>query len=204
MLRGKVGRDLYLESGRVYLRPPRNGDWQAWADLREHSRAFLTPWEPTWPADSLSRLSFRRRLEQYRYEWEQQSGYSLFIFNRGDDDLVGGISLTNVRRGVALTGSLGYWVGGRHARRGFMFEALGAMLDFGFEQLGLHRLEAACLKNNVASQGLLRKSGFIEIGCARQYLRINGQWQDHLLFEILASDRRAAKAARDTNGRQRP
>ena len=196
MLRGKVGKDLYLEGARVYLRPPRGADWQVWADLREASRAFLTPWEPTWPADSLSRLAYKRRLEQYRYEWEQQSGYSLFIFNRADDDLVGGISLTNVRRGVSLTGSLGYWVGGRHARLGFMTDALAAMMDFAFDQLGLHRLEAACLKNNLASQGLLRKSGFQEIGVARQYLRINGQWQDHLLFEILASDRRAARAAK--------
>ena len=194
MLRGKVGRDLFLESGRIYLRPPRNADWQAWAELREASRAFLTPWEPSWPVDSLSRLAYRRRLEQYRYEWEQQSGYSLFIFTAASDQLVGGISLSNVRRGVALTGSLGYWVGGRHARRGYMFEALAAMMDFGFEQLGLHRLEAACLKNNLPSQGLLRKSGFQQIGCARQYLRIAGQWQDHLLFEILASDRRTAKA----------
>ena len=195
MLRGKVGRDLYLNSGRVYLRPPRNADWQTWADLRETSRAFLTPWEPTWPVDSLTRLAFKRRLEQYRYEWDQQSGYSLFIFNRTNDDLVGGISLTNVRRGVALTGSLGYWVGGSHARQGFMTWALAGMMDFAFGQLGLHRLEAACLRNNAASQGLLRKSGFQQIGCARQYLRINGQWQDHLLFEILAGDRRAAQAA---------
>lgn len=195
MLRGKVGRDLYLNSGRVYLRPPRNADWQTWADLRETSRAFLTPWEPTWPVDSLTRLAFKRRLEQYRYEWDQQSGYSLFIFNRTNDDLVGGISLTNVRRGVALTGSLGYWVGGLHARQGFMTGALAGMMDFAFGQLGLHRLEAACLRNNAASQGLLRKSGFQQIGCARQYLRINGQWQDHLLFEILAGDRRAAQAA---------
>jgi ribosomal-protein-alanine N-acetyltransferase len=70
-----------------------------------------------------------------------------------------------------------------------MTEALAAMMNFAFDQLGLHRLEAACLMNNVASQGLLKKSGFQQIGCARQYLRINGQWQDHLLFETLASDR---------------
>ena len=189
MLRGKVGKDLHLEQGRIYLRPPRSSDWQAWSVLREQSRSFLTPWEPTWPPDSLTRLAFRRRLDQYRYEWEQQSGYSLFIFKVASDELLGGISLSNVRRGVALTGSLGYWVGGGYARLGFMTEALAAMMNFVFDQLGLHRLEAACLMNNAASQGLLKKSGFQQIGCARQYLRINGQWQDHLLFETLASDR---------------
>ena len=192
MLRGKVGKDLHLEQGRVYLRPPRSSDWQAWSVLREQSRSFLTPWEPTWSTDSLTRLAFRRRLDQYRYEWEQQSGYSLFILHGASDELLGGISLSNVRRGVALTGSLGYWVGAGYARLGFMTEALAAMMNFAFDQLGLHRLEAACLMNNVASQGLLKKSGFQQIGCARQYLRINGQWQDHLLFETLASDRQRA------------
>ena len=182
------GVGVSLEQGRIYLRPARRSDWKAWAELRQKSRAFLTPWEPTWSHDALGRESYRRRLRQYRFEWDQETGYSFFIFRRDDDALLGGITLSNVRRGVAQTGNLGYWIGQPYARLGYMAEAVEAILGFAFEELGLHRLEAACLLNNEASQGLLKKLGFREHGLARQYLKINGKWQDHLLFEILRNE----------------
>ena len=179
-----------LDAPRIYLRPPRRGDWQSWSALRQVSRAFLTPWEPTWAQGALSREAFRRRLRQYREEWEAQIGYSFFLFLRQNHGLLGGISLTNVRRGVALTGTLGYWMGEPHTRQGFMSEALQAVMGFAFEQHGLHRLEAACLPHNDASRRLLGKSGFREVGRVRQYLKIAGTWQDHILYEILRDDTR--------------
>ncbi len=189
-LRSPMERALILQHGRVYLRPPRNGDWRAWCRLRADSRAFLVPWEPSWPSDALTRRAFRRRLQQYNHEMQTGQGYSFLIFRRELDTLLGGISVTNVRRGVAQSASLGYWIGRPYARQGFMGEALTAVLDFAFDQLGLHRVEAACLPENAASQGLLRKVGFREEGYARGYLRINGMWQDHVLFGILAEDPR--------------
>ncbi len=195
---GEKKRTIKLERGRVFLRPARVSDWRDWAELRDRSRDFLSPWEPTWPNDALSRQAYRRRLRQYDYEWEQGTGFSFFVFAREDDQLLGGISFSNVRRGVAQTASLGYWVGKPYARQGYMSEALLAALEFGFDRLGLHRLEAACLVNNEASQGLLRKSGFSKQGYARQYLRIDGRWQDHLLFEILRNDPRGAAVAKST------
>ena len=184
------GQAVRLERGRLYLRPAQRGDWRAWADLRQRSRAFLSPWEPTWAHDALSSEGFRRRLRQYRFEWEQETGYSFFIFLRESDALVGGVTLSNVRRGVAQTGSLGYWIGEDYAQKGYMTEAVAAVMDFAFNDLNLHRLEAACLLNNEASQALLKKCGFRGHGTARQYLKINGKWQDHLLFEILRNDAR--------------
>jgi ribosomal-protein-alanine N-acetyltransferase len=165
-------------------------DWQVWAELREASRDFLVRWEPTWPRDALSKAAFRRRLDHVRQEWEQETGYSFLAFRSADEELIGGVTLSNVRRGVAQTASLGYWVGAPHARQGYMSEALLAVLDFAFEQLGLHRMEAACLEQNEASRRLLEKSGFHQVGYARQYLKIDGRWQDHVLFEILRSDPR--------------
>ena len=120
----------------------------------------------------------------------QGSGYSFLIFRKEDDCLMGGATLSNIRRGVAQTASLGYWIGQSYSRRGYMTEALSLLLDFGFEHLGMHRVEAACLPNNDASKALLLKLGFAEEGFARQYLRINGAWQDHLLFAILRNDPR--------------
>jgi ribosomal-protein-alanine N-acetyltransferase len=183
-------RELTLEHGRVRLRPPRAADWSAWAGLRQTSRDFLEPWEPSWPAGALTRQDFRRRLRQYAFERREDSGYAFFIFHRDSDALLGGITLANLRRGVAQTGSIGYWMGKPHARQGYMSEALVALLDFCFGELNLHRIEAACLPHNVASRKLLEKCGFQGEGYARNYLKINGKWQDHLLFGVLAEDHR--------------
>lgn len=170
------------------LRAPVERDWRAYAELRAASRAFLEPWEPTWPSDALSRDAFHRRLNRYASDWREDTGYSLFLFDRGSADLVGGISLSNVRRGVAQCGTLGYWMGQAHAGQGYMREGLGLLLDFCFDELGLHRVEAACLPHNEPSKNLLRGRGFSEDGYARQYLKIRGTWQDHLLFSLLSSD----------------
>lgn len=121
----------------------------------------------------------------YDREWQQATGYSFLVLRRKDDALLGGVTLTNLRRGVAQSVSLGYWVGGRHARQGFMAEALAGALEFCFDALSLHRVEAACLPNNEASKALLVRSGFRENSNARQVFRINGHWQDHMLFAML-------------------
>jgi len=177
-----------LAGRRAELRAPDRNDWQQWAELRSASRAFLAPWEPTWSDDALSRAAFKRRLARYALEWHSDQGYTFLLFRLEDRALVGGISLTNVRRGVAESCSIGYWIGQRFARQGFMTEGLELSLRFAFERLRLHRVEAACLPHNAPSRGLLLKTGFREEGYAREYLCIDGKWQDHVLFGLLASE----------------
>lgn len=179
-----------VHGGGVMLRSPHSGDYQAWAELRAESRAFLTPWEPTWSRDDLTRAAFRRRLKHYARDIREDLAYPFFIFRAVDEQLVGGITMSNVRRGVAQTCSIGYWIGRAHARQGHMTAALHALVPFAFDTLGLHRIEAACLPTNEASMGLLIKCGFEREGYARRYLRINGVWQDHVLFALLAEDAR--------------
>jgi ribosomal-protein-alanine N-acetyltransferase len=181
-------RNLRLERRRVYLRYPIQSDWSDWSVLRAESQAFLAEWEPTWAADALSRGAFRRRLRIYKSEMRQGVTYSFLILRNADDTLLGGITLSNLRRGVAQTATLGYWIGAPHARQGYMSEALLATIEFAFRRLGLHRVEAACLPANEASRRLLLSCGFQEQGYAREYLRINGRWQDHQLFSILRGD----------------
>jgi|TARA_A100001037_G_scaffold253962_1_gene238848 ribosomal-protein-alanine N-acetyltransferase len=183
-----------LEGSRTFLRPPGERDWRAYAEIRAANRKFLEPWEPTWPSDALSRDAFYRRLNRYASDWRNDTGYSMFVFERESYALLGGISLSNVRRGVAQCGTLGYWIGEDYAGQGYMREGLALLLGFCFDELGLHRVEAACLPSNAASRGLLVGSGFSEDGYARKYLKIRGVWQDHLLFSLLAEDHRAAKA----------
>lgn len=182
------------------LRTPKRGDWRQWAELRGSSRDFLQPWEPTWPADALSRDAYDARLRRMGREWREDQAYSFFIFDaapdaRAEKTLVGGVSFANVRRSVAQTAMVGYWVGAPYARRGFVGAACELALDFAFGPLRLHRVEAACLPDNAASRGLLRKLGFTEEGLARGCLRIDGAWRDHVLYAVLAGDRRAERAA---------
>jgi ribosomal-protein-alanine N-acetyltransferase len=178
-----------VEGDNVFLRAPQTGDYAEWAALREASRAFLTPWEPTWPADDLSRSAFRRRLRRYAEDLRTDSSYAFFLFRKSDGVLLGGLTLANIRRGVAQAGSLGYWIGEPYARRGLMSAAVRALVPFSFTALRLHRLEAACIPSNAASIRLLEKCGFVREGYAREYLCINGLWQDHVLFARLSTDR---------------
>jgi ribosomal-protein-alanine N-acetyltransferase len=172
----------------VKLRAPQMIDFADWAALREASRDFLTPWEPVWPADDLSRGAFRRRLKRYAEDQRADQSYAFLIFRSEDDVLVGGLTLANMRRGVAQAGSIGYWIGATFVKRGYMTAAVRALIPFAFGTLGLHRLEAACIPDNAASIALLERAGFHREGYAREYLCINGVWADHLLYARLKDD----------------
>jgi len=172
----------------VTLRVPQSADFAEWAALREQSRDFLVPWEPTWPADDLTRGAFRRRLKRYAEDLRNDLAYAFLIFRSEDNALLGGLTLANIRRGVAQAGSIGYWIGAPFARKGYMTAAMRGLIPFCFGALHLHRLEAACIPTNTASIHLLEKTGFQREGYARSYLCINGAWQDHLLYARLKDD----------------
>lgn len=179
-----------LTGPRILLRPPAYRDAPAWVALRRQSADFLQPWEPTWPPDGATAAAFHRRRAQDKEEWRAETGYGFFIFGRDGKELLGGITISNVRLGVARSASLGYWIGAPYARKGYMTEAVRCVLDFSFGPLQLHRVEAACLPQNAPSRGLLLKCGFKEEGLAREYLMINGKWCDHITFGILTTDPR--------------
>ena len=176
----------------LYLRPAVAADFPAWAQLRAESRAFLTPWEPTWPDDDLTRAAFRRRLRRQSEDMARDDSFAFLIFDSGSDALLGGLTLGGIRRGVAQAGTLGYWMGARHAGKGRMTRAVAAAVRYGFATLRLHRIEAACLPENVASMTLLERNGFQREGLARGYLRIDGAWRDHMLYGLLEHE--AARA----------
>jgi ribosomal-protein-alanine N-acetyltransferase len=172
----------------VSLRLPHAGDFVEWAALRERSREFLIPWEPTWPADDLTRGAFRRRLKRYAEDVRGDLAYAFLIFRSEDNAMVGGLTLANIRRGVAQAGSIGYWTGAPFSRKGYMTAAIRALAPFCFGALRLHRLEAACIPSNTASIRLLERTGFQREGYARAYLCINAIWQDHVLYARLKDD----------------
>lgn len=183
-------RSRRIQGPRVFLRPPRRRDARAWIDLRRRSHAFLSPWEPEWRPEALTRSSYVRQLRSQALAAHQDRGYAFLVFRRGDRALLGGISVSNIRRGVAQSGSLGYWVGAPHARQGYMTEALSVLLPVLFDRVRLHRIEAAAVVGNEASIRLLERIGFRREGRARQYLKIAGAWRDHALYALLAGDLR--------------
>lgn len=174
----------------VWLRPPQGSDYEEWAALRDRSRAFLKPWEPTWPEDDLTRPAFRRRLRRYDEERRIGTAHSFFLFLNGTQELIGGVTISNIRRSVAQTGTVGYWMGQPYHGRGYMTAGVRALIPYAFGALRLRRLEAACLPTNGPSIRLLEKVGFSREGYAREYLCIDGVWQDHLLFALLRGDAR--------------
>ncbi|WP_332686092.1 GNAT family N-acetyltransferase [Bosea sp. (in: a-proteobacteria)] len=179
-----------IRTRNLILRPPLAGDFSAWAVLRLESRDFLTPWEPVWSEDDLTRNSFRLRVKRAAREIATDEAYCLFVLDARTETLLGGLTLGLVRRGVAQACTLGYWMGQRHAGKGHMTEAVRGALGFAFSELALHRVEAACLPQNLPSRRLLERVGFRAEGEARGYLRINGVWADHLLYGMLAADLR--------------
>jgi ribosomal-protein-alanine N-acetyltransferase len=179
-----------LQRGPVLLRAPTMSDYAAWAELRAASRQHLVPFEPQWAEDELTRGAFRDRLRRYQRDAREDLGYAFMIVHAVDRSLLGGISLSNVRRGVTQAASVGYWIGASRTRQGYATQALAAIVAYAFDELRLHRIEAACMPRNDASLRVLAKAGFTQEGFARRYLRINGAWEDHILHAMIAEDPR--------------
>jgi ribosomal-protein-alanine N-acetyltransferase len=175
-------KTIEIEGEKVRLRTPRIDDFEEWRTLREQSREFLIPWEPSWHTEELARYSYRLRLRYQQKLMAEDAAFAFFIFSAAPEILLGGITLSNIRRGVAQCATLGYWIGAPHARKGYMTDAVKALRAHAFSELSLHRLEAACLPSNMASIGLLERTGFDREGFAKSYLKINGRWEDHILW----------------------
>ncbi len=183
-------RKVRIETERMSLRPPQHSDFRPWSELRRSSAEFLVPWEPTWSSDHLTRKAFTNRVYWAQRSISGGTALPLFLFRRAGGHLLGAITLDNIRRGPAQAGTLGYWIGAPFARQGFMREAIEAVVHYAFQTLDLSRVEAACLPENVASRGVLEKSGFKYEGVAQSYLQINGRWRNHVLYANLRGDRR--------------
>ena len=171
-----------LRGKKAFLRPPQVSDFEAWSRLRQESRAFLEKWEPSWSFDEFSPAAFRQRVRIYQRREMDDEGYTFFVFDHQSGELVGGLSLSHIRRGVSQSATLGYWMGEVHAGQGYMKDAILAIVAAAFPVFGLHRLEAACLLTNETSRHLLLKCGFVPEGLAKAYVKIAGEWEDHLLF----------------------
>jgi ribosomal-protein-alanine N-acetyltransferase len=187
---GGSKKQVRIETERLTLRLPQHGDFKAWSALRSLSETFLTPWEPAWAPDHLGRKAFVNRIYWATRAAKNETALPFFIVRREDDELVGAITLDHIRRGPAQAGTLGYWIGEKYARNGYMRESIDAVVYHAFHRLDLSRIEAACLPENKPSRDLLEKCGFKYEGVAQSYLEIAGRWRTHVLYAHIRMDRR--------------
>ena len=185
-----INTELYGQApgGAVHLRHPKWADYNDWVELRRENKDFLTPWEPSWDDNHLTRPSYRARLSRFKKMVVGDTGYPFHVFRATDNQLIGACNISHIQRNVAQTAQLGHWIGQDYARQGFARASVRAATQFCFDELGLHRLEAAVRPENERSIKLLEAVGFKHEGTARGYLRIDGDWRDHIIFARLSSD----------------
>ena len=186
---------ILLETPRCILRLPELRDHMQWVKQRQSSKHFLMEWEPVWSPDYISKRAFKNRVYWANKSFLNQSSIPLFIIRKEDQKFLGAITLDNIRRGPAQSGTLGYWIGHDFSQLGYMSEAIKAVVAYSFSKINLSRIEASTLPENVPSRGLLEKSGFKYEGVAQSYLQISGRWRTHVLYANLRNDRRGKTEA---------
>ena len=173
-------------SAALRVRPACPEDAGPLAALYRANREHLAPFEPVRDPEFFTEEGQAARLTGLLAEHEQRRAYPYVV--EVDGRPAGRITVTNVARGPFCSGSIGYWVAAEHTGRGVATRAVGQVVTECFTGHGMHRVEAATLVDNVASQTVLRRTGFTLIGRAPGYLQIAGRWRDHLLFQRLAED----------------
>nr|WP_189085034.1 GNAT family N-acetyltransferase [Agromyces mediolanus] len=180
--------------GGIELRAIAAGDGAALAAAYARNRAHLAPWEPERTPEFFSASVQEREAVASVRRLAEGTAIPLVLVERGDDGddpggerIVGRVNLSDVVRGVFLNAHLGYWIDAERQGRGLATAAVGGALHFA-RRAGLHRVQAGTLVHNAASQTVLQRNGFTRIGLAPRYLRIAGEWQDHVLFQRLLDD----------------
>ena len=182
-----------ITSQKVTLRPPQYSDWKAWADERKKNKLYLQPWEPLWSINELERSSFVKRVRMFERLSHNDQAYSFLIYKSDNEDFIGEVNISNVQRGIIQSCTIGYWIAKDCEGKGMMSESLELVKEFIFNELKLHRIEAACLPHNIPSLKLLLKNGFIKEGTARKLLKINDKWQDHTVLSFILDDFKKSK-----------
>jgi ribosomal-protein-alanine N-acetyltransferase len=175
----------------VELRPLKASDWEQWREVRVRSRDWLEPWEPLGEPSTADPVTDADAFKARCGAWERQrhfdAAYGFGIFLR-KGRFIGEVSLGSVQRGPFQSANVGYWIDEAEAGRGYMPEAVVLIFRFAFEDLGLHRVEAAIVPRNKASRRVTEKIGLRDEGTSDRFLQIRGVWEDHVRYAITAEE----------------
>lgn len=181
-----------LKGERIELRPLKASDWDAWRAVRVASREWLEPWEPLGEPGTPDPVEDAEAFKSRCGAWERQrhfdAAYGFGIFLRTGGTFLGEASLGSVQRGPFQSANVGYWIDEAHAGKGYMPEAVALLLRYAFEELGLHRVEAAIVPRNARSRRVTEKLGMREEGTSARFLQIRGVWEDHVRYAITAEE----------------
>ncbi len=188
-----------MSGSRVSLRALKSNDWEAWREVRIASRDWLEVWEPLGEPGAPDPVTDPEAFKARCGAWERQrhfdAAYGFGIFIRKGSTFVGEVSLGSVQRGPFQSANVGYWIGAQHAGQGYMPEAVAVILRFAFDELRLHRVEAAIVPRNGPSRRVADKLGLREEGTATRFLQIRGVWEDHVRYAITAEEWAARRDA---------
>ena len=180
-----MAKDYPILTGeRVLLRLPERGDVPAIVQFFRENEDFFAPTSPPRPDGFLTDAYQLARVEEARADFDADQALRLLVLLRSDGSLVGRANFTRFTRGAFHACTLGYQLGRRHQGHGFMTEALRLAIDYVFDELLMHRIEANHLPDNPRSANLLARLGFSKEGYAKDYLLIDGRWRDHVLNSL--------------------
>jgi [ribosomal protein S5]-alanine N-acetyltransferase len=174
---------MEVQAPDVELRLPESGDVDAFLELVVRNRDHFRPYEPRRPPAYFTLAGQRDQIAAAQRQARLGERYEFGIWENGLG-LVGRISLGGISRGALQNAYLGYGVDRDHGGRGIATQAVRLAVRIAFEDLGLHRVQAAVVPENRASARVLEKAGFREEGLARRYLFLDGQWKDHRMFAL--------------------
>jgi ribosomal-protein-alanine N-acetyltransferase len=173
----------------VELRLPEPEDAEAFLELVVRNREHFRPYEPRRPATYFTLAGQRDQIAAAQRQARLGERFEFGIWENGSGALVGRISLGGISRGALQNAYLGYGIDINRGGHGIATQAVKLAVKVAFEDLGLHRVQAAVVPENKASARVLEKAGFREEGLARRYLFLDGQWKDHRMFAVTSDDR---------------
>lgn len=175
-----------IATERLLLRLATPKDISKIVDYYQENQSFLKPFEPRHPANFLTKDFWQEQVEQSLVEFNYGQSLRLFMFQPDQSErVIGTANFTQFIRGISYNCFLGYSLLENQQGKGYMFEALQAAIGYVFQDLNMHRIMANYMPHNRRSGNLLRRLGFTVEGYARDYLLIDGQWQDHILTSLL-------------------
>lgn len=176
--------EVALNSERLKVRQIRMQDAQALLDFHLTNKDFLSPFDPPVPESFYTLDYWKDKILHSKQKWLEKEELRLIIQQEEESDVIGCINFTQIQRGPFHACRLGYKLGERFQGKGYMSEALQRAIEYMFNELNLHRIEANYIPSNRKSKNVLRRLGFVNEGMAKNYLYIDGKWQDHQLTSL--------------------
>lgn len=177
--------DIHLVTDRLVVRSLQSFDSAQWLKVRHQNYTYLQEKEPIWDMDALTYQGFNRLVHDLQSSFQIGNYYSFPVFLKETGELVGGIEISNILYWPKQSASIGYWISELHSGKGFATELVKNITKWAFKTFNLVKIEAGTLESNIASQRVLRKSGFTQEGLSQSYGEINGIYQDHILWGLV-------------------